>query len=318
MTRGRRHLKVAAVVAAVSLFSSACSGAPASTARAEASALPTASDAGGLIVLGEGTDGGRGLWSFHAPDRWAVVAPASAATGIARFGDSVAVSRAESLELRWAVTPGTTGTTLPIRWHVPAPTAQIVSLAQSPNGSIAIATRDGESQGYWLVAADGSIVPLQPAPTQSFTPLVAWLDDSRLLVLTTDEEQTSRLAVVDLTAQTIEPTTALAGIRVFALSGDRRYVAASTGTTLYAGPVEAFLRTGQTETVAEIDPSAVIWGLACDGPGAHVAMFSGTVAADGQVASAREVGYARLPHAWAKEFDSPALFGKPVDQVWTR
>ena len=75
-----------------------------------------------------------------------------------------------------------------------------------------MATTGGESQSYWLVAADGKVAPLQPAPSQSFTPLVAWLDDARLLVLTTDNLQASRLAVVDVGARTIEPATDLAGL----------------------------------------------------------------------------------------------------------
>jgi hypothetical protein len=179
-----------------------------------------------------------------------------------------------------------------------------------------MATADGESQGYWLVAADGSVEPLQPAPTQSFTPLVAWLDDSRLLVLTTDKEQVSRLAVVDVAARTIEPSPVLAGIRVFGVSQDRRYLSVATATSVYAGPVEAFLVTGQPAVVATVDPSAVVWGLALDDIGTRLAMLSGTVAADGLVTSIREIGYDRGPAAWAKAFDSPAPFGKATDQVW--
>jgi hypothetical protein len=261
-------------------------------------------------------DGGRGLWSFEAPDRWTEMAPMAGATGIARFGHSVAVSSGGSVELRSASTPGAPGSVLPMRWQGPPPMAQIVALAQSPSGKIAIVTKDGESQGYWLVAADGGLEPLKPAPTQAFTPLVAWLDDSRLLVLTTDREQVSRLAVVDVAARTIEPATALAGVRVFALSPDRRYLAVATESSVYAGPVEAFLATGETQTVAAIEPSAVVWGLAFDDSGTKLAMFSGNVAAGGLVASARAIGYARQPESWVKEFDSVAPLSKTLDQVW--
>ena len=181
---------------------------------------------------------------------------------------------------------------------------------------MAVSTADGESQGYWLVATDGSLDPLRPAPSQSFTPLVAWLDDSRLVVLTTDREQVSRLAVVDVTARTIEVSMVLAGVRVFAVSQDRRHLSAATETHVYAGPVDAFLGSGQPETVATVDPSAVVWGLALDDAGTRLAMLSGTVGANGLVTSARETGYARGPVAWAKAFDSPTPFGKPMDQVW--
>jgi hypothetical protein len=269
-----------------------------------------------LLVLGNAVDGGLGLWSFEAPERWTALAPLVAPTGIARFGDRVAIANRGSVELRPAGTPAAAGTALPMKWPAQPPTAPIVALAQSPNGNVVMATADGESQGYWLVAADGSVEPLQPAPTQSFTPLVAWLDDSRLLVLTTDKEQVSRLAVVDVAARTIEPSPVLAGIRVFGVSQDRRYLSVATATSVYAGPVEAFLVTGQPAVVATVDPSAVVWGLALDDIGTRLAMLSGTVAADGLVTSIREIGYDRGPAAWAKAFDSPAPFGKAMDQVW--
>ena len=86
---------------------------------------------------------------------------------------------------------------------------------------------------------------------------------------------------------------ALAGVRVFALSQDRRSLAAATGTGVYAGPVEAFLATGEIGLVAAVDPSAVVWGLAIDDSGDRLAMFSGTVTPDGLVSSARAIGYAQ-------------------------
>jgi hypothetical protein len=302
MTNDRRCIvRAAAVAAALCLFASACAGSPGTPQ---------------LVVLGDGVSGGFGLWSFQGPDRWAALAPLPSATGIARFGNSLAIAGRGSIEVRSAGTPASARTPLPLKWQAPAPTAPIVALAQSPNGEVALSTSDGESHSYWLVAADGGVEPLQPAPTQSFTPLVAWLDDSRLLVLTTDKEQVSRLAVVDVTAGTIEPSPVLAGIRVFAVSHDGRYVSVATETTVYAGPVEAFLGTGRPVTVATVDPSAVVWGLALDDAGARLAMLSGTVAADGTVTSVRDVGYDRGPAAWTKAFDSPAPFGKAIAQVW--
>ncbi|MGA3056558.1 MAG: hypothetical protein ABSE70_00765 [Candidatus Limnocylindrales bacterium] len=280
--------------------------------------MPTAaaSVASGLIVLGDGVDGGLGLWRFEAPNHWTALATLPAATGIARFGDDLAISGRASLELRPAGAPATAGTPLPMKWQGPAPTAKIVALDRSPNGAVAIATADGESQGYWLVAADGTLETLQPAPTESFTPLVAWLDDTRLLVLTTDRQQASRLAVVDVAAHTIKPSMDFAGVRVFALSADRRYLAAATGASVYAGSVEAFLGTGQPATVAAVDSSAVVWGLAFDPSGTQLAWLSGMVAPDGLVTSVREIGYAKGSESWVEGFDSPAPFGNAMAQVW--
>jgi hypothetical protein len=59
-----------------------------------------------------------------------------------------------------------------------------------------------------------------------------------------------------------------------------------------------------------------VWGLALDDAEARLAMLSGTVSADGLITSVREIGYAKGPAAWAKEFDSPAPFGKAIGQVW--
>jgi hypothetical protein len=203
-----------------------------------------------------------------------------------------------------------------MRWQGLPPATRIVALARSPNGTVAIATQDGESQSYWLVAADGTLEPLQPAPTQSFTPLVAWLDDSRLLVLTMDNEQVSRLAVVDISTRTITPSAALGGIRLFTLSPDRRSLAVATEASVYAGPVETFLETRQPATVASVDAAAVVWGLALDDSGTQLAMLSGTVAPDGLVNSVREIGYTKGAQSWTRGLDSPAPFDRAMDQVW--
>jgi hypothetical protein len=325
MTGDRRRIRVAAVAGALCLFASACSASPAPTASLEASAVPAestpaptaaASEASGLIVLGDGVDGGLGLWSFEAPNRWTAVAPLPAATSISRFGDDLAISGPASVELRPARAVSATGTALPMKWQGPAPTAKIAALDRSPNGAVAMVTADGESQSYWLVAADGTLEALQPAPTEPFTPLVAWLDDTRVLVLTTDSQQESRIAIVDIASRTIQTRTGYAGVRFFALSADRRYLAAATGGSVYAGPVETFLGTGQPATVAAVDPSAVVWGLAFDPSGTRLAWLSGTVAPDGVVTSVREIGYAKGSEAWVKTFDSPAPFGKALAQVW--
>ncbi|MGZ6265889.1 MAG: hypothetical protein ACXWN4_03165 [Candidatus Limnocylindrales bacterium] len=307
-------MKVATVVVALCLLSEACSGSPMPTPGAPASA--TASPSSRLVVLGDGPAGERGLWSFEAPNTWSEAASLPGATGIARFGDSVAISSGGSVELRSAATPAAPGPALPLRWQGPSAAAQIVSLARAPGGKVAIAASDGESQSFWLVAADGVLEPLKPAPAQAFTPRVAWLDDSRLLVLTTDAAQVSRLAVIDVSALTIEPAMTLAGVRVFALSPDRRSLAAATGTGVYAGPVEAFLATGEPGLVAAVDSAAVMWGLAFDDSGTRLAMFSGNVTPGGLVSSARAIGYRRQAESWVMEFDSAVPLGRALDQVW--
>ncbi len=162
MVGDRYVTKVATLVAALCLLSEACSGSPMPTPGANASA--TAPPPSRLVVLGDGPAGERGLWTFEAPNTWSEAASLPGATGIARFGDSVAISSGGSVELRSAATPAAPGSALPLRWQGPSPAAQIVSLARAPGGKVAIATSDGESQSYWLVAADGVLGAAETGP----------------------------------------------------------------------------------------------------------------------------------------------------------
>ena len=328
-----RLIKRFAVAAAVGLLASGCAtgtksppasaGSVASTAaKSSATPSPSASATAAaapvpqLLILGDGVSGGMGLWGFEARNRWTALASVPEATGIARFGEQVAISSGRSVDLRSAGTPGTPGTALPVKWPRDTPTRTIVGLAESPAGNVAMVTVDGESQGYWLAAPSGTVEVLQPAPSQAFTPLVAWLDDARLLVLTTDVDQVSRLAVIDVAAQTIHPSKSVAGVRYFALSPDRRTLAVVTEAKVYADPVETFLGSNQPSVVAGIDPSTLVWGLAFDDSGRELALFSGTLAADGHVVAVRETGYAKGSASWTMAFDSPAPFSRAIDQVW--
>src|SRR5664280_1813656 len=105
MTEDRRFIKVAAVVAALCLLASACTGLAVPTASPDpsvrlATSTTTSAATPQLVVLGDGVDGGLGLWGFEAPDLWTALAPLPSATGIARFGDKVAVASGGSVELR--------------------------------------------------------------------------------------------------------------------------------------------------------------------------------------------------------------------------
>lgn len=270
-----------------------------------------------LIVLGDGVQGGRGLWSFDPSGHWMAIAPTLAATGLARFGDDLAVLGISSVELRSGRSPATTGVPLPLAWTGTA-SSKIASVSRSPSGTVALVANDGDRQGYLLVAGDGSTKALEPAPNQPFAPLAAWLDDGRLVVLSTDRFQDSRLAVVSLTTKTIEQSSALSGVRFFCVSPDRRYVAAATASAVYAGPVEAFLGTSTPPAVATLDVStpAVVWALTFDDTGTRLAMLSATLTPDGRPTKVREIGYANVSSSWTKVFDSPTPFGQAYDQVW--
>jgi hypothetical protein len=168
------------------------------------------------------------------------------------------------------------------------------------------------------VAADGGITALDPAPNQPFAPLAAWLDDARLLVLSTDRFQESRLAVVNLITKTIQQSSALSGVRFFCVSPDRRYVSAATASAVYAGPIETFLGSSSPPAIETLDPSTptFVWALAFDDAGTRLAMLSATLTPDGRPTKVREIGYANVSSSWTKVFDSPTPFGLAYDQVW--
>jgi hypothetical protein len=270
-----------------------------------------------LIVVGDGVKGGFGIWGFDASGRWASLALTPTATGLARVGDNLAVLSGGSVELRTVATVAATGTEMPLKWTGSTP-SRIVSLSRSPNGRVALVSTNGDEQSYWLAAADGTTALLQPAPAQPFAPIVGWLDDTRLLVLSTDNLQRSRLTVIDLTARTSEQSSAVSGIRFFGISPNREYVAVATDSTMYSGPVEAFLEALPPPAVATIDPSTptVVWALAPDDTGARLAILSATLSSDGRATNTREIVYGNGSGSWTKTFDSPAPFTQALGQVW--
>lgn len=289
------------------------SSAPAVTSSSSAPEV----SAGELLVLGDAVGGGRALWSFDPAGHWTVIGPAPATTGLASFGSEVAVVGSSSVELRSVRAPGAAGAPMALTWSGTAP-SKIASVSRSPNGTVALVSTDGDQQSYWLVAADGGIAALDPGPNQPFAPLAAWLDDARLLVLSTDKFQESRLAVVSVATKTIQLSSTLSGVRFFCVSPDRRYIAAATASRVYAGPVEAFLGTYSPPVVETLDPSTptIVWALAFDDSGTRLAMLSATLTPDGRPTKVREVGYANASSSWTKAFDSPTPFGLAYDHVW--
>ena len=154
------------------------------------------------------------------------------------------------------------------------------------------------------------------APKQSFSPIVAWLDDARLLMLSTDDQQVSRLAVLDVKANTLTTLKAIGGVRSFAVSGDRATIVAATEAALYAAPVGDWLGGTQPRKVVDLGAEQVVWHLALNRDGSALAMLSGTEAADGKVTAIAEIGYTAGPGAWTQAFNSPVPFRTARGQVW--
>ena len=268
-----------------------------------------------LVVLAHGAAGSTSLWSLDTSGRWVALGATPNATALGRTPDGIAVVTAHEVDFRPIsdLTHGGRLTTL--KWSAAAPAAPVVSLDSSPAGRLAIATADEHSLGYGLVDTDGNVVAMAPAPTQSFTPLVAWLDETRLLALSTDNQQVSRLAVVNVAMHSVETSTAVIGITVFGVSSDGRSVAVATESTVYEGPVASLLSGTQPQQIVTLADSQIVWALSMDAAGTKVFMLSGTEAADGTVSSFHELGYARQGTSWVKIFDVAAPFETAISQV---
>lgn len=274
--------------------------------------VPSAS----VIVMADGVQGGIGLWRFQVPDKWTVVGATPGATSMAPTADGVVIVAGRYVEVRSSSDLTRAATTISLEWPTAASSDPVVAVDRAPDGKLALVTSDGSNADYAVATAAGTVTVLQPAPTESFTPLIAWLDDTRLLVLSTDRQQVSRLAVIDTAAATMTPITTIGGIDFFAVSADRMTLVASTEGDIFVAPVSEWIAGAQPQKIGSVVASSVIWGLALDKSGTHLAMLSGTVSADGRVGNIREVGYAKGGSTWVQSFDAPAPITTARAQAW--
>ena len=256
-----------------------------------------------------------GLWSLDAASRWIAVGATPDATAVGQTAGEVLIATAHQVDRRSLPDLSRPGRVTSLKWPVQAPAAPIVSVDGSPAGELAVVTADDQSQDYALAPADGSVTVLTPAPTDSFTPLVAWLDDVRLLVLTTDDQQVSRLAVVNTSTHTMRPSQAVLGARTFGLSGDRQTFAVATEKAVYMGPVADIPAGTPPQPIVTLHDSQVVWALALDAGGSQVFMLSGAVAPDGTIDAIHELGYARRGSSWVQVLDVSVPFAEATGQV---
>jgi hypothetical protein len=286
-----------------------------STAGIQAS--PTAgAEAPAVLVLADCVNGGIGLWGLDATGRWTTVGPVADGRAIARNADLITIAHAGSLETRSVSKPAGPAGTVRLTWPGSDPGAPIVSVDRSPLGSTALVAADAQGQTYAIASADGTVTRLEGAPNWSFTPLVGWIDSDRVLVLTQGVDNTSRLLIVNSSKRSTETVGSVTDVRWFALSQDRLTVAVSKEASIYLGHVSA-LRAGEKPTeIGKLDPHEIAWDLALDQTGTHLAMLSGTEAADGAVENIHEVGYTLLASGWARTYDALAPFTKALGQIW--
>ena len=323
--------RLVAAIAAVALIGAGCASSSASPAGASpAGSSPAGSSPGSVggrsfdpseasasvIVMADGVHGGIGLWRFQAPDKWTAVGTTPGATAVTRTADGVVVVAGQTVELRSSADLTRATATIRLKWPAVAPSAPVVAVDRAPGGKLALVTSDGGSVAFAVATADGAVTVLQPAPTQPLTPLIAWLDDTRLLVLSTDKDQVSRLAVVDTAAATMTPINTIGGIDSFAVSADRMTLVAATEGDIFVAPVSEWIAGAQPQKIASVGASSVIWGLALDKSGIGLAMLSGTASTDGRVGNIHEVGYAKGGSTWSQSFDAPAPITSAKGQAW--
>jgi len=329
MSRIRWALQHGAVLATVALLNSGCAVGSASTSPSSSSpAAPTSSFAatpgaeqspgasGRLIALADGVDGGPGLWALDSASRWTVVAPTLGATGMGRIAQGIVIAKGSEVDLRSAADLTKSIGHVSVKWPSVSSGTPIVALDGSAGGKIAIVGTDADKPYYALAETDGTTTTLAGAPTQSFTPLVAWLDETRLLVLSMDNLEQSRLAVLDSGSHQLNNAQALLGVRWFAVSPDRGTIAVATASAIYVGSAATILGASAPQPIIALGASEVVWDMTLNATGSRLFTLSGTVGADGTVGSIHEVGYARGSGGWSKVLDAAVPFGRAIAQVY--
>jgi hypothetical protein len=155
-----------------------------------------------------------------------------------------------------------------------------------------------------------------PAPVESLTPLVGWLDDDRILVISQGTQNISQLVAVNVSKGNTQTVKQLSGVRWFGLSQDRATVVAATESAVYLGPVADWLAGKQPAKILDLGETQVIWNLVLDQTGTRLAMLSGTEAEDGTVSQIHELGYVPAGTAWVKTYDQAVPFTRCLGQAW--
>jgi hypothetical protein len=270
------------------------------------------------MVLGSGSGAGTSLWQFQGPDKWIEIGSAGEATALGRTDLGPVLAGSLKIQtLTWA-DPATPLASVALKWFSAIPADPVVAVDRSPSGQWAMVMSNGTRVGYATAESDGTATILESAPKQSLTPLVAWLDDTRLVVLNTDDRQVSKLAVIDTAAGKMTSIGAIGGIRCFALSGDRKTLVAATETDVYVAPVSGWLTGAMPKKIAGIEGPSVAWGYSLNLDGSVLAILTGAETADGRVSEPHEIVYARTGEDWAKAIDVAAPFATAQGQVWSK
>lgn len=272
---------------------------------------------GGLmpIVLAADESGSTALWTYSTSGGWVRTASTSGETALGRTPNGFAAAAGQTIETRTGSNPGAIVSSVALKSDQATRGMPIVGVDVSAAGRIAFACSDGQKIAFGVARPDGTSLALEPAPSDSFAPEIAWLDEEHVLVMSTDKFQVSRLAIVDIEAREISVSATLAGVHEFAVSADHSVVVASTESGVFVTTPADIARGAAAKRVLTLESAGVVWALASDHDGSEVLMMTGTEASDGSVSNMRDVGYTVAGGGWSKSLDAAVPFGNVVAQV---
>jgi hypothetical protein len=281
--------------------------------QATASVEPSVEVTAGLVLLGG--EGRPLLWTYASKTGWESTTADSGAEAIAAIDEGVLVAGKKTAEVRPAADVARTSESLTLQWPSTLERAAISSASVSPSGKLAFAVSAEGSVTYATASPSGVVSVEYTPPSQPFTPLVAWIDDDRRLVLTMTAGQQSRLAVTTGESALTE-LTAVDGCRWFAVSGDGGTVAVATDGIIFVGPTASWLSNAAPRQLASVAGGQIVWDLALDRTGRRLALLSGAVGGDGTVAAVHETVYELSDGSWHMRVDVAVPFADALGQAW--
>jgi hypothetical protein len=280
----------------------------ASLPSSEASASPAQ-----LLVLGK--KGSSQQWLLDVDGKWSS-GQASTATAVTRAGQRLVFGRPDGLEVRPLTSPGLRGTFVPKIWGL-GPDASPAFLAVAPNDRTAVSIEQGDAIHYLLTDTNpGKPWALAPIPSSPFDPSLAWLDDHRLATLSSDKRMWSHLGVIDIANKSMSLSNSLTGLRTFALSSDRRTLAAATESAVFAGPTSHWLAGSAPTSVFKPRDGQIVTSLALDSAGTKLSILAGTVADTGEITGIHLIVLEDAASGWHQTLDVPVPFDTATSQVW--
>ena len=288
---------------------------PSHSSTAEAS-TPAVGLSGQLLVLGGPAAGPYDLWRYDGQEGWTKVQGGGGATAIGRDASALLLGGPSLIDVRALSTYTQPQPSEEQERHPGGPGNPVASIARSASGRIALVTVDGSDPTYIVESASGTLGRLSPQPRQPFSPLVAWLTSNRILALSVDDRQVSRLAVIDPSTERMSVLESSTGARGFAVSPDGSTIALATEDAIYVAKTADWLSGSPPAVAIDVPDGHVAWNLALSPDAGRVAMLQGNVGADGTVTAVREIAYELTAGTWQRVLEVELPFAAAAGQVW--